>query len=214
MNNSKKTPTELAMIEKKLKILSNSIEDSTVKKYVLGYFLDQLSNLLPFKININNKNYKTTNKKSLEITKNIYKLTQNFSSIEIKEFSLIYIILNNLDFFYHRLDLLDNLLFFSQENKILLQLINQSLKNGDYNNLDIDKKLLDNINKFATVKHIVKGNDENHSKIIEIFEDIKKDLKTHDLELRIQELESKFAEDFNQNTFDEIRRLKKEQNIN
>ena len=214
LNNSKKTPTELAMIEKKLKILSNSIEDSTVKKYVLGYFLDQLSNLLPFKININNKNYKSTNKKSLEITKNIYKLTQNFSSIEIKEFSLIYIILNNLDFFYHRLDLLDNLSFFSQENKILFQLINQSLKNGNYNNLDIDKKLLDNINKFATVKHIVKGNDENHSKIIEIFEDIKKDLKTHDLELRIQELESKFAEDFNQNTFDEIRRLKKEQNIN
>ena len=30
----------------------------------------------------------------------------------------------------------------------------------------------------------------------------------------IQELESKFAEDFNQNTFDEINRLKKEQNIN
>ena len=214
LNNSKKTPTELAMIEKKLKILSNSIEDSIVKKYVLGYFLDQLSNLLPFKINIKNKNYKTTNKKSLEITKNIYKLTQNFSSIEIKEFSLIYIILNNLDFFYHRLDLLDNLSFFSQENKILFQLINQSLKNGNYNNLDIDKKLLDNINRFATVKHIVKGNDENHSKIIEIFEDIKKDLKTHELELRIQELESKFAEDFNQNTFDEIRRLKKEQNIN
>ena len=214
MNNTKKTPTELAMIEKKLKILSNSIEDSIVKKYVLGYFLDQLSKLLPFKININNKNYKPKNTKSLEITKNIYKLTQNFSSIEIKEFSLIYIILNNLDFFYHRLDLLDNLSFFSQENKILFQLINQSLKNGDYNNLDIDKKLLDNINRFATVKHIVKGNDENHSKIIEIFEDIKKDLKTHELELRIQELESKFAEDFNQNTFDEIRRLKKEQNIN
>ena len=50
--------------------------------------------------------------------------------------------------------------------------------------------------------------------MFEIFEDIKKDLKTYSLELRIQELESKFAQDFNQNTFDEIRRLKKEQNIN
>ena len=49
---------------------------------------------------------------------------------------------------------------------------------------------------------------------LEIFNDIKNELKTHDLELRIQELESKFAEDFNQNTFDEINRLKKEQNIN
>ena len=39
------------MIEKKLTILANSIEDSIVKKYVLGFFLDQLSNFLPFKIN-------------------------------------------------------------------------------------------------------------------------------------------------------------------
>ena len=214
LNNSKKTPTELAMIEKKLTNLANSIVDSVVKKYVLGFFLDQLSNLLPSKINYNYKNNKPRNAKSLDITKNIYRQTQKFSSIEIKEFSLIYIILNNLDFFYHRLDMLDNLSFFSQENKILFQLIYESLKNSNYNNLDIDEKFLDNINKFATVKHIVKSNDENHIKIIEIFDDIKKDLKTHDLELRIQELESKFAEDFNQNTFDEIRRLKKEQNIN
>ena len=75
-------------------------------------------------------------------------------------------------------------------------------------------KFLDNINRFATVKHIVKKNDENHLKVLDIFDDIKKDLKTYGLELRIQELESKFAEDFNQTTFDEIRKLKKEQNIN
>ena len=214
MNNSNKTPTELAMIEKKLTNLANSIDDNIVKKYVLGYFLDQLSNFLPSKINFNQKNYKTKNVKSLEITKNIYKETQKFNSIEIKEFSLLYIILNNLDFFFHRLDLFNDVLFFSEENKILFQLIEQSLKNGNFNDITIDDKLLDNINKFATVKHIVKKDDDNHSKVLEIFEDIKKDLKTHSLELRIQELESKFAEDFNQNTFDEIRRLKKEQNIN
>ena len=214
MYNSKKTPTELAMIEKKLTKLANSIDDDIVKKYVLGYFLDQLSNFLPSKINFNQKNYKTKNVKSLEITKNIYKETQKFNSIEIKEFSLLYIILNNLDFFFHRLDLFNDVLFFSEENKILFQLIEQSLKNGNFKDITIDDKLLDNINKFATVKHIVKKDDDNHSKVLEIFEDIKKDLKTHSLELRIQELESKFAEDFNQNTFDEIRRLKKEQNIN
>ena len=214
INNSKKTPTELAMIEKKLTNLANSINDNIVKKYVLGYFLDQLSNFLPSKINFNQKNYKYKNAKSLEITKNIYKEAQKFNSIEIKEFSLLYIILNNLDFFFHRLDLFNDVLFFSKENKILFQLIEQSLKNGNFKDITIDNKFLDNINKFATVKHIVKENDENHPKVVEIFEDIKKDLKTHSLELRIQDLESKFAEDFNQNTFDEIRRLKKEQNIN
>ena len=214
INNSKKTPTELAMIEKKLTNLANTIEDSVVKKYLLGFFLEQLSNFLPSKISFKNKNYRPKVVKSLEITKNIYNETQKYTSAEIKEFSLLYIILNNLDFFYHRLDLLNDLLFFSEENKILFQLVEQSLKNGDYSNIKIDGKFLDNINKFATVKHIVKKNDKNHSKLIEIFEDIKKDLKTYSLELRIQELESKFAEDFNQTTFDEIRRLKKEQNIN
>ena len=159
-------------------------------------------------------NFKLKKARSLEITKNIFKETQKFSSIQIKELSLLYIILNNLDFFYHRLDLFEDLFFFSKENKILFQLVEQSLKNGDYNNIDIDKNFLENINKFATVKHIIKKNDADHSKLSEIFEDIKKDLKTYSLELRIQELESKFAQDFNQNTFDEIRRLKKEQNIN
>ncbi len=100
INNSKKTPTELAMIEKKLINLANSIHDNIVKKYVLGYFLDQLSNFLPSKINFNQKNYKPKNVKSLEITKNIYKETQKLNSIEIKELSLLYIILNNLNFFF------------------------------------------------------------------------------------------------------------------
>ena len=214
LNNSKKTPTELAMIEKRLSTLANSINDTVVKKYVLGFFLDQLSNFLPSTTNFTQNNFNFRKARSLEITKNIYKEKQKFSSIEIKELSLLYIVLNNLDFFYHRLDLLEGLLFFSKENKILFQLVEQSLKKGEYNNIDIDKNFLENINKFATVKHIIKKNDDNHAKLFEIFEDIKKDLKTYSLELRIQELESKFAQDFNQTTFDEIRRLKKEQNIN
>ena len=214
LNNSKKSPTELAMIEKKLSSLANSINDTVVKKYVLGFFLDQLSNFLPLKTNFLKNNFKFKKARSLEITKNIFKETQKFSSIQIKELSILYIILNNLNFFYHRLDLLEDLFFFSKENKILFSLVEQSLKNGEYNNIDIDKNFLENINKFATVKHIIKKNDNDHSKLSEIFEDIKKDLKTYSLELRIQELESKFAQDFNQNTFDEIRRLKKEQNIN
>ena len=202
------------MIEKKLTNLANSIADSVVKKYVLGFFLDQLSRFLPNKINFSNKNYKYKTVKSLEITKNIFEETKEFTSNEIKEFSLLYVILNNLDFFYHRLDLLSDVLFFSKENKIIFQLIEQSLKNGDFSNIVIDNKFLNNINKFATVKHIIEKNEKNYSKLLAIFDDIKKDLKTYSLELRIQELESKFAEDFSQNTFDEIRRLKKEQNIN
>jgi DNA primase len=41
-----------------------------------------------------------------------------------------------------------------------------------------------------------------------------KDLKNYELEFRIEELESKFAKDLSESTFDEIRKLKKSQNIN
>ena len=46
------------MIEKKLSNLANSINDIVVKKYVLGFFLDQLSNFLPLKLILMQKNYK------------------------------------------------------------------------------------------------------------------------------------------------------------
>ena len=90
----------------------------------------------------------------------------------------------------------------------------ECLKGGNLDGLQIDDQLLDQIEKYANIKHIVHRNDKDEGKIVEIFNDIKKELKTHDLELRIEDLESKFAEDFNQSTFDEINRLKKEQNIN
>ena len=122
--------------------------------------------------------------------------------------------INNLNFFYQRPDLLENVKFFKKENRLIFDQILGSIKNGNLDDLQVDNQLLDQIEKYANIKHIVHKNDKDESKIVEIFNDIKNELKTHDLELRIQELESKFAEDFNQNTFDEINRLKKEQNIN
>ena len=121
---------------------------------------------------------------------------------------------NNLNFFYQRSDLLENVKFFKKENGLIFNKILECLKSGNLDSLQIDNQLLDQIEKYANIKHIVRRDDKDESKIVEIFNDIKNELKTHDLELRIQELESKFAEDFNQSTFDEINRLKKEQNIN
>ena len=111
-------------------------------------------------------------------------------------------------------DLLENIKLYKKENRLIFDQILECLKTGNFDDLQIDNQLLDQIEKYANIKHIVHKNDKDESKIVEIFNDIKNELKTHDLELRIQELESKFAEDFNQNTFDEINRLKKEQNIN
>ena len=57
-------------------------------------------------------------------------------------------------------------------------------------------------------------NKHDHSKIFDLLEEIIRDLKNYELELRIEELESKFSKDLNENTFNEIRELKKLQNLN
>ena len=52
------------------------------------------------------------------------------------------------------------------------------------------------------------------NKVLLLIEEIMRDLKNYDLEIRIEELESKFSKDLSENTFNEIRELKKLQNIN
>ena len=50
--------------------------------------------------------------------------------------------------------------------------------------------------------------------IIELLEDISRDLSNYDLEFRIEQLESKFSKDLSETTFNELKELKKKQNIN
>jgi DNA primase len=47
-----------------------------------------------------------------------------------------------------------------------------------------------------------------------LLDDIVRDIKNYDLEHRIQELESKFSKDLSEDTFNELKELKKEKNIN
>jgi len=211
---SSSSPSALASLEKKLKSIANSVKDDVVKKYLLGYFLESLAKYSPVTVFKNSNNSFISLSKPLDKTKKLFKDTEIFSAIDIKEFSLIYIIINNLNFFYQRPDLLENIKFYKKENELIFEQIFECIKSGHLDSLKFDDQLLNQIEKYANIKHIIQKNDKDESKIVEIFSDIKNELKTHDLELRIQELESKFAEDFNQNTFDEINRLKKEQNIN
>ena len=62
--------------------------------------------------------------------------------------------------------------------------------------------------------HYLKNNTEDEQKIIELLEDISRDLMNYDLEFRIQELESKFSVDMSETTFNELKELKKKQNLN
>jgi DNA primase len=74
--------------------------------------------------------------------------------------------------------------------------------------------LVEKIFKFASIKHILNSNQNNQDKMLELLEEISRDLKNYDLEFRIEELESKFSKNLSESTFNEIRELKKQKNIN
>ena len=215
-NQSKKDPSSLAIFEKKLRSISNSIKDEFIKKYILEYFLDKISELTP---NINNKlrNFKTKKIKSLEYTKNIINKTESLSSIELKEYSLLFLVINYLNLFQENFYIIEDVKLLTKENKIIFDsLVNKLKENIKFSieDMSLDNQIVEKIFKFAPIKNILVKKDENSSRILELFDEIKRDLKNHELELRIEELESKFSKDLSETTFDEIRKLKKLQKIN
>jgi DNA primase len=209
-------PSSLAVFEKKLRSIANTIKDNFIKKYVLEYFLEKISELTPYS-NLNKKKFYVKKAKSLETTKKLFNESQSLTGVELKEFSLLYLIMNNLNLLQSNIFLIENIKLFTEINKKILAAIIVKLRSGEQisiETLGLDQQLLDKINKFAPIKYILKTKSKNNHQILEFLEDIKRDLMNYDLEFRIQELESKFSEDMSEATFNELKELKKEKNIN
>ena len=155
--------------------------------------------------------------KSLDSTKKIFNESQAVTSVELKEFSLLYLLCNNLTLFQKNLHLVENVKLFTDINKQIFSSIIYKLKAIEpisIKDLNLDAQLLDKIYKFAPIKHIIKNKPNNDNQVIELLDDISKDLFNHDLELRIQELESKFSKDMSETTFNELKELKNERKTN
>jgi len=215
-NETQNDPSSLAIFEKKIRSVAYSIKDEFIKKYVLEFFLDKINMLTP---NTNKNKNKTFYKKAqtLKSTQKHFNETKNLSAIEIKEFSFLYLIISNLTLIKNNLNLLENVKLFSNENKIIYDsLQNELLKDHELSmdNLSLDPQILDKIKKFASIKHILNKIENDEFKVLELLEEIIRDIKNYELEIRIEELESKFSKDLNENTFNEIKELKKLQKIN
>ena len=113
--------------------------------------------------------------------------------------------------------IIENVKLFTKVNKQIFEKIILKLKDkgqSSINDLDIDPQLIDKIYKFAPIKHILKNKSGKPHEVIELLDDISRDLNNYDLEFRIQELESKFSRDLSEATFNELKELKRKQNIN
>ena len=210
-------PSSMAIFDKRLRSIAYTIKDDYIKKYVLEYFLEKISELTPH-TSQTKKNYYTKKIRSLDSTKKYFNESQSLTGIELKEFSLLYLMMTNLNLMRENINLIENVKLFTEINKQIFQKIISKLKSGEQmtiEHLDIDSQLIEKINKFAPIKHILKNKTENDQEIIELLNDITRDLKDYDLEFRIQELESKFSKDLSETTFNELQKeLKKKQNIN
>ena len=209
-------PSSMAIFDKKLRDIANTIKDNYIKKYVLEYFLEKISDLTPH-TNQNKKSFYFKKTKSLATTKKHYNDSKSLTGVELKEFSLIYLMINNLDLIQENIHLVEDIKLFTDVNKQIFEKILLKLKSGEklsINQLDIDTQLIDKIIKFAPIKYILKNKPNNEHEVIEILDDISRDLNNYDLEFRIQELESKFSRDLSEATFNELKELKKKQNIN
>jgi DNA primase len=209
-------PSSMAIFDKKLRSIANTIKDNYIRKYVLEYFLEKISDLTPHTAQ-NKKNFNFKKTRSLEKTKKHFNESQSLTGVELKEFSLLYLIMNNLNLIQEHIHLIENIKLFTKINKQIFDQIISKLKLGNklsIDQLDIDKQIVEKINKFAPIKYILKNKSGNEHDVIELLDDIGRDLNNYDLEFRIQELESKFSKDLSEATFNELKELKKKQNIN
>ena len=213
---TKNDPSSMAVFEKKLRDIANTVKDNFIKKYIMEYFLEKISELTPHISQNNNYKFKKSIK-SLESTKKHFQESQSLSGVELKEFSLLYLVMNNIELIRKNIHLIENIKFFTEVNKQIFETIISKIKTNDdlsIDQLDIDNQLIEKINKFAPIKYILKNKSQDDREIFVLLDDITRDLNNYDLEFRIQELESKFSKDMSETTFNELKELKKKQNIN
>ncbi len=210
------SPSSLAIFEKKLRLICKTVKDEYIKKYILEYFLEKISKLTPFS-NYNKTKFKNKSQKSLSSTQKHFNETKSLTGVELKEYSFLYLIINDLNLIRENLHLIKEVKLFSKENKLVFNKIIdklQSEENLSIDSLEVDSQLVDKIFKFASIKNILQNKIHENYKKIELLDEIVRDLKNYELEFRIEELESKFSQDLSESTFNEIRELKKLQKIN
>ena len=214
--NMDNSPSSRAIFEKRLRSISSTIKDEFIKKYVLEYFLEKISELTPNTNLTYRKNYlKIT--KSLKSTQNYYNETKSLKAIDLKEFSFLYILIKRPELIKQNFNLIENVKLFGNENKLLLSEIlsyTNNFETTDIENINVDKSLIERVLKYASIKHIVLKNLNDDEKILEILSELVRDLKNYELEIRIEELESRFSKDLSEVTFNELKELKKLQKIN
>ncbi len=211
-----RNPFEISKFEKEIKKLSYSIKDETLKKYVLEDYLSKIKQLTP--IQSSNKNtkyfqkYRPKNIQILDETKNLHNKKNSLSKIQIKEFSILFIMLNYLDIAMKKISELNEITLSSEKNESLKKLIlshsvEEHRSGAVRPKIDNEyKELISKINEYSSIQIILKSKkDEN---ILELLTELIDELKELNYQQKIESLEKELINNLDESSYSELIKLK------
>ena len=209
-------PQDLALFERKIKSICRDIKDKTLGKYFLNNFIEKINELTPH-VNFKKKNFMKVknNMNPLQKTKEIYKIRNKFEEKELKEFSILFLVMNNLDVFRKNIELISEVTFSTEllnefKQKLIDYLLSEKFfDKKEITNDDFSEKFKDIIIKItenAPVKIIHK--DKKDKEIILMFDEIIKEIAKIDLRKKIENLEDKVSLNNDENLYSELLTLR------
>ena len=213
-------PFEISKFEKDIKKLTYSINDETIRKYVLEEYLEKIKKLTPIQtsrqkgayfLNKNKKNYSL-----LKETKILYQKRKDLSKIQIIEFSILFIALNYTKIITKRLEELSNIKFLSEKNHNFKMNIVNLLEQGHDNVFiqskinSLDQEILREIIENSNIQIIIKN--KSDSEISDLLEELFQDHKQQRNLKKIESLEQKLINNLDENSYSELIRLKSQLN--
>ena len=176
--------------------------------------MEKIRNLTP--LQIFNKTKKRNNLKVLSETKKVVKARDHLSKEEIKEYSILYIMLNFPKIILPRSAIFNDLSFSSKSlNDLKTELIKLIVEDKfNDKNIEIMKvkypRLIQDINQNSFIKSIFLKKDEGQQ--IDLLNEILKELNEIKFSKRIDELENKLMKDFDEKSYSDLMELKSQRN--
>ena len=213
-------PFEVSKFEKEIKKLSYSIQDETLKKYVLEDFLEKIKKLTPIQTYKQSYNYNKFNKKKdyqiLKETKILHQKRKNLSKTQIIEFSILFIVLNYFEIASKKLEELSEIEFISEKNESLKNIIITELSNNSKNDNVLEKirkeyqDLSEEIGENSNIQITTK--DKNDQDILDLLDELIRDFKEQDNLKKIESLEKELINNLDENSYSELIKLKSQLN--
>ena len=200
-------PEERAGFEKKIMDLCLLIQDSTVKKHYISFFKNKIFEQFSSR--------KAKNLKPLNKTKELTRKITRYSSFELKEFSLMYLFLNNIQILKNQSEKLSIINFHNKNleelKKVLINILEKIetfkefnlLKHLEENNFG---QIIKDINEFSSIKGI--SENLNEERFDNFLNDLIEQVNNLKLESKLKDAEESLSKNMNEAQYNELLSLK------